>query len=112
MRQESSEDEAARVSALGDQSAPNKASLYRVKMAGVFVAFLCCALALKAGFGNQFVVLLTAMFVSVLPYFIRCENCKSSIYYRAGGKRAIFMGPSTAYFVFAKRCPCCDAVRV
>jgi hypothetical protein len=100
------------MSASQNQSVPSSASLYRVKMAGVFLAFLCCALALKEGFGNQFVVLLTAMFVSVLPYFIRCENCKSSIYYRAGGKRAIFMGPSTAYFVFAKRCPCCGVVRV
>ena len=100
------------MSASEDQSAPRRASLYRVKMAGVFVAFLCCALAIKAGIGSQLIVFLAAMFVSVLPYFIRCENCKSSIYYRAGGKRAIFMGPSTVHFVFAKRCPCCGAVRV
>jgi hypothetical protein len=112
MHQKSSDDERARMNSLEDHSVTNKASLYRVKMAGVFIAFLCCGFALKMSFGNPLVVLSTAMFVGVTPYFIRCEHCKSSIYYRAGGKRVILMGPSAVYFVFAKRCPCCGASRV
>jgi hypothetical protein len=47
----------------------------------------------------------------MLVYLIRCESCKSSIYYRAGGTRMLVQTPSSYGFLSARHCPYCGLER-
>ena len=88
-------------------------SRVRVKSAVLFIAFMACWLVLSLRpHWHEDLVLVVAGVSAVLYYFIRCEQCHSSIYYRAGGKRVLFPGPSTISILTAKRCPCCGLERI
>jgi len=85
----------------------------RIKAAVLFVLFLVCLYLLKIITSEKYqdIILLVAAGLSVGAYFIRCETCKSSIYYRAGGERRFFPTPSSFGFLVAARCPCCGMER-
>ncbi len=78
------------------------------------LAFLGCLFLLQIATTEQhkLIIFLIAAGISVMPYFIRCETCKSSIYYVTGGKRNLFFTRSSLYgFLFAGQCPYCGMQR-
>jgi hypothetical protein len=77
-------------------------SLVRVKSAVVLLAFMACWLWLKYARRYDDWMFIVAAIIATLPWFIRCEKCKSSIYYKGGGARHL----SFATFFTARRCPC------
>jgi len=93
-------------------SLPRSKSLVRVKVALLFLIFLACVIALRLDSAYEDALLAVAGVSAVLFWFVRCESCKSSIYYRAGGKRKLFFGAGTLVFLLARECPCCKLVRV
>jgi hypothetical protein len=88
-------------------------SLVRVKAASLFLIFYSCWLYLKYFDGPRYenTLLAAAGASAVLFYFIRCEKCKSSIYYTAGGKRHLFLWGAPR-FLMANECPICGLIRV
>ncbi len=94
------------------KSPDEERSLYRVKMLCIVSGFLLCCGAIRFGFGNETLFFVLAMGLSVLPLFVRCETCKSSIYYRAGGRRALPVAPGAYTFVLASTCPYCGRKRI
>ena len=88
-------------------------SLVRVK-AGVLAAlFLACWVALKVwpDWHGSALIAVAAM-SAVLFYFIRCEKCHSSIYYRRGGRRTFPAGLGALALLSRKRCPECGMERI
>jgi hypothetical protein len=84
-------------------------SWYRVKTVALTATFAACWLAgfvgtAAHGFAVASIAAISVMFL----YFVRCERCRSSLYYRAGGARA----PWKVSFLWAKRCPCCELERI
>jgi len=97
---------------LEEQSQGEK-SLVRVKAAFLFVTFLGCWILLKYFDRHRYENALFAIAgVSViLFYLVRCEQCKSTILYSAGGKRNwLLLGAGR--FLTARRCPNCGRLRV
>jgi hypothetical protein len=85
-------------------------SRYRIKVLALSGIFLACWLVLRFQFTTHDILALAiAGAAAVLLYFVRCERCHSSLYYRAGGARRFFPGPS---FLWAKRCPSCNLERL
>jgi hypothetical protein len=95
-------------------SPPGK-SFVRVKAVVVFTAFLGCWIAVLYGSTHGGALLAVAGAAAVLLYFVRCESCHSSIYYRAGGERTLFFGPRASLrgfgFLASGRCPYCGLER-
>jgi di/tricarboxylate transporter len=88
-------------------------SLVRVKVAFLFVTFLGCWILLKYFDSRRYESTLFAIagVSATLFYFVRCEQCKSSIYYSAGGKRSLLLLGAPG-FLMAKKCPICGKLRV
>jgi hypothetical protein len=75
-------------------------------------AFLGCWLALAFKLPvNDHALLAIAGVSAIFLYFVRCERCHSSIYYRAGGTRTLFHIRSLS-ILWAKQCPSCKLERV
>jgi len=89
------------------ESADEPKSLFRVKIAILFTVFVCCWLAF-----DENAILGVAGASAILMYFVRCESCHSSIYYRKGGVRKIFGAFDYYKFALAGRCPCCARKRI
>ena len=87
---------------------PANKSLVRLKGATVFLIFVACWLWLKYISSHENLVFSIAAITAILPWFLRCERCKSSIYYRAGGVR---MPRYSLSFFTARQCPCCGLER-
>ena len=88
-------------------------SYVRVKALVLLGVFLGCGVALR--FQSRLpdeLLFAVAALSAVLVYFIRCERCHSSIYYRAGGKRVLLHGASSLAILASRRCPCCDLERI
>jgi hypothetical protein len=88
-------------------------SLDRVKAAFLFVTFLCCGILLKYFEHHRYenTLFVIAGVSAILFYFVRCEQCKSSIYYSAGGKRNLLLLEAPG-FLMARKCPICGKLRV
>jgi hypothetical protein len=88
-------------------------SLVRVKGVVLFLIFYACWLYLKYFDGPRYenTLLAVAGASALLFYFVRCEKCKSSIYYTAGGKRHLFLWGAPR-FLMANECPICGLIRV
>jgi hypothetical protein len=91
-----------------------KRSRYRLKAFALTAVFTVCwfiagmdADALSDPLHGLLVVGIAGLSSSLL-IFIRCERCRSSLYYCARGARV----PWKLSFLWAKRCPCCDLDRV
>jgi hypothetical protein len=82
-----------------------------MKMVVVSVVFVALAAAIRLQLGNETLLLGFAVLVAISPYFVRCETCKSSIYYRTGGQRMFPAGPSALKFMFSRKCPYCGHER-
>ena len=87
-------------------------SLFRVKIACLTLVFLGCGVGLRLGSGHDNVLIAVAGLSAVLFYFVRCESCKSSIYYRKGGERKFLFGTGSVAFLLARQCPCCGLERL
>jgi hypothetical protein len=89
-------------------------SLFRVKIAILFGVFFCCwlAFALKIARNYENAILGVAGASAILMYFVRCESCHSSIYYRKGGVRKFFGSFDYYKFALSGRCPCCGRKRI
>lgn len=87
----------------------NHGSLVRVKAGVAFMAFLCCWLFLRYVSGASAGVFAVAAISSVAMWFIRCERCHSSLYYRSGGRRFPSYGLT---FLIQRRCPHCGLERL
>jgi hypothetical protein len=89
-----------------------KRSLVRVKAATLFVVFFSCWCAvLWAPHWHSNAVFLVAAVAAVLVYFVRCESCHSSIYYRAGSERSFFADKTALLMLVGKQCPICGLKR-
>jgi hypothetical protein len=88
-------------------------SLVRIKAALLVVTFLGCWILLKYfdSHRDENTLLAIAGVSAILLYFVRCERCKSSIYYTAGGKRSLRLLGAPG-FLMAKKCPICGKLRV
>lgn len=88
-------------------------SLVRVKAVVLFLIFYACWLYLRYFDGPRYgnMILAVAGASALLFYFVRCEKCKSSIYYTAGGKRHQFLWGAPR-FLMANECPICGLIRV
>jgi hypothetical protein len=93
---------------LTDQSNASK-SLVRVKAILLFVIFTGCWLSLKFSGKNENLFLAISGVSAVLVFFIRCEGCKSSIYYQRGERR--FPPFGLVGFLMAGQCPICGRRR-
>jgi hypothetical protein len=87
---------------------PSKRSLVRIKAVLLHIVFLCCAIALANRSDHVLALMGIAGASAILVYFVRCESCKSSIYYRAGGER---YPPNPSRFLYSARCPYCELKR-
>jgi hypothetical protein len=96
-----------------EEELQGRKSLVRVKAVFLFVTFLGCWILLKFFDGHGYEnTLLAIMGVSaILLYFVRCEQCKSTIIYRAGGKLDLLL-LSAPRFLTARKCPICGKLRV
>jgi hypothetical protein len=96
------------------ESADEPKSFFRVKIAFLFMVFFGCwlALALHVARDYENAVFFIAAASAILMYFVRCESCHSSIYYRKGGVRKIFGSFDFYKFALAGRCPCCGRKRI
>ena len=81
---------------------PYRKSLVRVKIGTLFLIFMTCWLFLEFISDQTVVVFALAMIASVLSWFVWCERCKSSLYYRADGTRLPSYG---LRFIIASQCP-------
>jgi hypothetical protein len=88
-------------------------SLVRVKAVFLCVTFLCCGILLQYLDSHRYDNALFAIAgaSAILLYFVRCEQCKSSIYYTAGGKRNLLILNALG-FLTAKKCPNCGKPQV
>jgi len=85
----------------------------RVKVAVLFLVFISCWCAvLWAPHWHTDAVFVVAAVAAVLVYFVRCESCHSSIYYRAGGERSLFVGKTSILVLVGKHCPVCGLERI
>jgi hypothetical protein len=88
-------------------------SYVRIKALVLFSIFLGCSISLLVlPYWNQNLLFSLAAISAVLTFFVRCERCHSSIYYRAGGRRVLFHGASTLRTLLGKRCPSCGLERI
>jgi hypothetical protein len=94
-----------------DASSVPRRSLVRLKSVLLLTVFLGCLIALRKGSPHVIALFAVAAASSLLQYFVRCESCHSSIYYRAGGSRSLIAGPSTVRFLYSNRCPYCGLER-
>ena len=96
------------------ESADEPKSLFRVKILILFTVFLCCWLAFTFNVSRNYenAIFCVAGASAILIYFVRCESCHSSIYYRKGGTRKLFGGFDYYKFALAGRCPCCGRERI
>jgi DNA-directed RNA polymerase subunit RPC12/RpoP len=88
---------------------PHKKSLVRLEAGTVLLIFVSCWLYLRYISDQIDAVLAVAGISAVSAWFIRCERCKSSIYYRAGGTRFPSYGVK---FLITSRCPHCGLRRL
>jgi hypothetical protein len=97
---------------LAEESKERK-SLVRVKAAFLFASFLGCWILLKYFDSHRYENTLFAIagVSAILLYFVRCEQCKSTIIYRAGGKLDLLL-LSAPRFLTARKCPICGKLRV
>lgn len=93
-------------------SSTTSRSLVRVKALILFAVFLSCGVALKVGTPFENTLLALAGTSAVLLYFVRCEWCKSSIYYVKGGKHTFPVGTVSFRFLSRKKCPYCAGERI
>lgn len=95
------------------QPQPHQRSLVRIKAAVLFVLFVGCWLSLlRNPSWHEITLLVVAGVAAVLFYFVRCERCHTSIYYRAGGTRVLFQGRSSLLVLASKKCPSCGLERI
>jgi hypothetical protein len=88
-------------------------SMVRVKAASLAALFLACWVTLKLWPNwHDNALFAVAALSAVLFYFIRCETCHSSIYYRRGGRRAFPAGLGAFALLTKKRCPECGMDRI
>lgn len=87
----------------------HRRSLVRLQAGVVFGVFVCCWLYLRYVSGNSVFAFAVAGISSVSMWFIRCEQCHSSLYYRAGGRRFPSYGLT---FLIHRRCPHCGLERL
>ena len=77
------------------------------------LVFISCWFALAIGETEHTNLLIAISGASaVLNFFVRCESCKTSIYYRAGGERNFTVGPYYYRFMLAAKCPVCGLRRL
>jgi hypothetical protein len=84
----------------------------RLKVLLLFSVFVVSALAMDSGFVRSDLPLAIAAIAAVGVYFVRCETCRSTIYYERGGSRHVPVGPYASRFMFQKRCPVCSQGRL
>lgn len=87
-------------------------SSVRVKAAALFGGFVVCLICLRLGLWSQAVLFGIAAVCAVGVYFVRCEQCKSSIYFVTGGSRRFPAGPSAYRFLLSASCPYCGRPRL
>jgi hypothetical protein len=87
-------------------------SLVRAKAVLLAAIFLGCGTALKHSVAYEDTLLAIAGISAMLLWFVRCETCKSSIYYQAGGGRRLFPTYASMKFFAARRCPGCGQERL
>src|SRR5215471_17035251 len=94
-----------------DPLSPPRRSLVRLKSVALLTVFLGCLIAIYNGSPHALALVVVAGVSSMLQYLVRCESCHSSIYYRAGGVRALIAGPSATRFMYGNACPYCGLER-
>jgi 4-hydroxybenzoate polyprenyltransferase len=88
-------------------------SMVRIKAAILAAVFLASSVVLTiVPHWHDDALLAVAGCAAILFYFVRCESCHSSIYYRRGGRRAFPAGPNALAVLASKRCPECGRERI
>jgi hypothetical protein len=96
-----------------EEELQGRKSLIRVKAAFLCVTFFGCWILLRYFDSHRYenTLFAGAGVSAMLFYFVRCEQCKSSIYFTAGGTRNLrLLGAPGS--LMAKRCPICGKLRV
>ena len=96
---------------MSDALSTPRRSLVRLKSVALLAVFIGCLIGIHYRSQHALALILIASVSSMLQYLVRCESCHSSIYYRAGGNRTLFAGPSRFGFMYNSRCPYCGLER-
>ena len=94
-----------------DASSHPRKSYVRLKSVLLLAVFLGCVIGFYNDSPHALALFAVAGASSLLQYFVRCESCHSSIYYRAGGGRNLLFGPSSYRFMYSSQCPYCGLER-
>lgn len=87
-------------------------SRVRAKALLLTAVFAICGYAYALDLTQSMLPFAIASVAAIGLYFVRCETCKSSIYYERGGTRHFPASLYSVRFLLQRKCPVCSMRRL